>query len=278
MLIAQITDLHIRAPGTLAYGRVDTAGALRRCVDALNGLDPQPDLILATGDLVDLGEAVEYAHLRSLLAPLSAPVYLLPGNHDDRDALRVAFPDHAYLPVAGPIHYTIDHLPARLIGLDSTIPGKPHGALGPDSLDWLAARLREGGGRPTLIFVHHPPFPTGIEHMDVMNLRDSGVLAEVIRRYPEVARLIAGHVHRPVHTVWAGVAASTCPSPAHSIALDLRPDGPVAFTIEPPFFHLHLWRPETGFVTHAAPVGPVDGPHVLYENVAALREKLEWQD
>ena len=39
MLICQISDLHIKAERKLAYQRVDTAGALERCVEALRGLD-----------------------------------------------------------------------------------------------------------------------------------------------------------------------------------------------------------------------------------------------
>ena len=70
---------------------------LARCVQEIRRLRPQPDLVIATGDLVDLGIAEEYAHLRQLLAPLPMPCYLIPGNHDERGALREAFPEHAYL-------------------------------------------------------------------------------------------------------------------------------------------------------------------------------------
>ena len=49
--IAQISDLHIKPPGTLAYGRVDTAKALERCVAALNAFRPKPDFVVISGDL-----------------------------------------------------------------------------------------------------------------------------------------------------------------------------------------------------------------------------------
>ena len=71
---------------------------LERAVAHVNALDPRPDVVLATGDLVDGGKPEEYARLRRLLAPLAMPVYLIPGNHDARDALRAVFADHAYLP------------------------------------------------------------------------------------------------------------------------------------------------------------------------------------
>src|SRR5215470_7524092 len=109
MIIAQITDLHIKPPGRLAYRKVDTAAHLRRAVVHLNGLDPRPAVVLVTGDLVDGGASAEYAELRALLAPLAMPFYLVPGNHDARDALRAGFPDHPWLAGEGGfIHYAID--------------------------------------------------------------------------------------------------------------------------------------------------------------------------
>ena len=98
MLIAQITDLHIRPAGRLAYGRVDTATHLESAVATLLALDPLPDVVLATGDLVDAGEPEEYARLRRLLAPIDRPLFVVPGNHDSRRPLFEAFGSAGYLP------------------------------------------------------------------------------------------------------------------------------------------------------------------------------------
>ena len=70
MLIAQISDMHVKPPGELLYDRIDTAGFLERAVAHVNALDPRPDIVIATGDLVDGGKAEEYALLKRLLAPL----------------------------------------------------------------------------------------------------------------------------------------------------------------------------------------------------------------
>src|SRR5262245_54571484 len=112
MLIAQITDTHIKLPGKLAYQKVDTAGMLRRCVQELLALEPQPDLILLTGDLVDLGRAEEYEHLKSILAPLRQRLIAIPGNHDERGAMREAFRDDGYLPEQGAfLQFALDEYP-----------------------------------------------------------------------------------------------------------------------------------------------------------------------
>ena len=135
MLIAQITDLHILPEGQLAFGHVDTAACLAQAVAHLGKLDPRPDLVVATGDLAHAGSAAEYAHLRRLLAPLDLPLFLLPGNHDLREALPAAFPDHAYLPRDGGfLQYCVEDWPLRLIALDTIIPGRP--AAGSASSGW----------------------------------------------------------------------------------------------------------------------------------------------
>ena len=264
MLIAQISDMHIRAEGKLLYGRIDTPAYLARAVAHLNALDPRPDIVLATGDLVDRGLPEEYAHLRKLLAPLEIPIHFIPGNHDARDAMRQAFPDHAYLPLSGFLQYTIEGLPVRLIALDTLVEGKGHGELCDVRLDWLEARLAESD-RPTLLFMHHPPFECGIAYFDNARLNKGGQrLSELVQAHGNVERIMCGHVHRPIHVRWAGTMASTAPSTAHQATLDLRPIDTLSMMIEPPGISLHLWRegPDGvgGLVTHQSYVGNYDGP------------------
>src|SRR5262249_57956568 len=88
MLLAQISDLHVTAKGKKLFDRIDTPAYLARAVAHLNALDPRPDFVWITGDLVDQGSAAEYAHLRELLQPLRIPWALMPGHHDDLAALR----------------------------------------------------------------------------------------------------------------------------------------------------------------------------------------------
>ena len=255
MLIAQITDTHIKPDGVLAYRRIDTAAFLARAVDHLLHQDPRPDVVLATGDLVDAGTVAEYERLRRLLAPLPMPVYLIPGNHDDREAMRRVFADHSYLPREGFMHYVIDGGPVRLIALDTLLPGSGGGVMDGERLAWLDARLGEAPTRPTLIFMHHPPFKTGIAYMDTIGLEGADALAGVVRRHPQVERVVCGHLHRSIQARWAGTVATTAPSTAHQVALDVREDADLGFTLEPPGYALHLWRDGLGLVSHVVTVG-----------------------
>ena len=184
MLLAQISDLHFLPHGTLAFGRVDVAGCLERAIDHLAALQPRPDAVLITGDLTNDGDAAVWAELTGVLARLDAPVYPLPGNHDDRELMRSAFAHLDLFPAQGPLCFAVELGPLRLIGLDSLVPGDPAGELGAEQLAWLDARLGEAPQTPTLVALHHPPFRTGIDHMDAMMLTDGAALAAVIGRHP----------------------------------------------------------------------------------------------
>jgi 3',5'-cyclic AMP phosphodiesterase CpdA len=267
IIVAQISDLHIKPPGALAYRQVDTAGALARCVGAINRLPAPPDLVVISGDLADTPTQDEYAHLARLLAPLALPCAAIPGNHDDRAMLRAAFPDQAYATPDGPLNIARAVGEIDLLLLDSTVPGAPHGLLELDTLHWLDAMLALSETRPALLFLHHPPFITGIDHMDAQNLRNAADVAIILQRHPRARLVAAGHVHRATLTSFGGVAATICPAPNHAVALDLDARLPPSFTIEPPAFHLHVWLPGGRFgsvVTHQVPIGDFDGPYPFH--------------
>jgi Icc protein len=265
--IAQISDLHIKPPGSLAYGRVDTAVALQRCVASLNEFTPKPDLVVISGDLADTPLAEEYEHLKRLLTRLELPFVAVPGNHDSRELMRAAFPQGAYAFSSGALNQRVEIGGLDLLLLDSSVAGHPHGELDAPTLQWLEAILASAPDRPALLFLHHPPFKTGIWHMDRQNLLNADELAPIVRRHPRVQLIAAGHVHRATLTTFGGVAATICPAPNHAVDLDLQGLRGPSFKLEPPAFHLHSWFPAAGFgsvITHHVPVGEFDGPYPFF--------------
>lgn len=268
-LLAQLTDLHVREPGQLAYGRLDTAPYLRAAVQAINALPQRPHAVALTGDLTDFGRAAEYEHLAELLAPLTMPLYLLPGNHDERAQLRRSFAHHAYLGDGEFVQYSValgDH-GLRLVGLDTVDPGAPSGRLCSRRLQWLDDTLQRHRGEPVVIAMHHPPFATLIGHMDRIGLlAGAQELAEILAVHPTVERVICGHLHRTIYTRVGGVVVSTAPSPAHQVCLDLAPDAVSAWILEPPGFQLHAWSGPGNMVTHVAAIGRFDGPHPFHDD------------
>ena len=267
ILIAQISDLHIKIPGALAYGKVDTTAALARCIETLNGLTPRPDLVVISGDLADTPTAEEYAHLNAMLARLTLPFIAVPGNHDDRTLMRAALPGQGFASASGALNTVRSVGDVDILAVDSTVPGQPYGLLDDDTLFWLDDMLRASDTRPAMLFLHHPPFLTGIGHMDAQNLKNADRLAALLARHPRVGLIGAGHVHRAALTTFAGRQATICPAPNHAVALDLDAHWPPSFVIEPPAFHLHVWSAGSGFgtiVTHTVPIGQFDGPHPFF--------------
>ncbi|MBN9560708.1 MAG: phosphodiesterase [Alphaproteobacteria bacterium] len=261
MIIAQITDLHVASTSAPLFGRVDTREHFRRAIDHLRGISPLPDLLVLTGDLADTGSPEEYRFVREALDQLSIPSFIIPGNHDKREALREVFQHHQYLPRSGYIQYLVSHLPLQLIGLDTLAEGHGHGELCQERLDWLDARLAQAD-KPVILFMHHPPAATGLDAIDEMGLRVGAErLAEIVQRHRNVERILCGHVHRPISFRWAGTMVCVAPSSAHQATLDLAPGAELTFMMDPPAVGLHQWMPPTGLVSHLSFIGPFSGPH-----------------
>lgn len=266
-LLLQLSDTHIREPGRLAYGRINTAPYLEQAITTIRRLPQRPDAVVITGDLTDFGRAVEYDHLRRLLEPLDMPVYLMPGNHDDRDQLRVSFPDHTYLGTHGFVQYSVPVGDLQLISLDTVVPQSSEGCLCDERLAWLAGELEALRHRPVVIAMHHPPFKTLIGHMDSIGLMNGAQeLEALVACYTNVERVICGHLHRAIQVRFGGTLAATVPSPAHQVCLDLSPTAASAWTLEPPGFGLHALPSGGRLVSHTVLSGLYDGPFPFHEN------------
>jgi len=264
VLIAQISDLHITPPGVLAYGRVDTAAALTRSIDTLNRLSPQPDLVVISGDIANSALPEEYERAKTLLEKLQMPFAAIPGNHDRRIPMRKILPDPGYGAPESALNAVRRIGGLDILLIDSTVPGAPHGELDAATLAWLDGALAASATRPALLFLHHPPFNTGIVYTDAMRLRNADALAALLKRYPRALLVAAGHVHRAAQTVFAGISATICPAGEQAVTLEFEPRWPEVFKIEPPAFHLHVWLPGEGLgsvVTHVVPIGEFPGPY-----------------
>jgi 3',5'-cyclic-AMP phosphodiesterase len=275
MTIVQMTDLHVVAKNRLCYRRIPTNAQLAEAVAHINSLDPVPDAIIATGDLTDHGRAEEYEMLREILMDLIPPVFVIPGNHDRREMLLNAFPGNDYLPPrdAPFINYVIERFPLRLIGLDTTVPGYDYGMVCEERLRWLEATLNGRPDSPTVIFMHHPPFRTGVQWMDAAGLRGGRKMEQLVSRHRQVVRVVCGHIHRPIYVGWAGTIASSCPSTCHQCPLNLTGRGGLEYIMEPRAVQIHVWDYGYGLVSHLSyiPAGydQVNGLGSLTEEAGA---------
>ena len=207
-LLAQLSDPHIGAE----WAGGDPVARLAAAVESVRAMPSQPDALLVSGDLADNAADAEYEQVHELLAPVQAPLYVLPGNHDDRSAL------HRHFGVPGadgePVQYSVDLGPLRLVVVDTTRPGEDPGALDAERLSWLHAELSLAAEIPTLLAMHHPPLATGVPAWDELGLpvADRLALGEVLERHRQVRRVVAGHVHRMITANLAGRAVVTVPS------------------------------------------------------------------
>ena len=244
LLIAQVTDIHLGFdPGNadeFNRQRLDaTLGALTR-------MTPQPDLLLATGDLVDRGDAESYAAVRDAFAGLPFPVLYCMGNHDDRANFAGAFPDY---PQTGYIQYEHRLGPLRLLVIDTLEDGRHGGGFDAVRGGWLRERLAEDLESPTIIVMHHPPAEVGIEWMNtdpgedwVENFRAA------IDGFDQVSGIVCGHLHRAITCQWGGTTLAVCASTAPQVALELAPIDPDTpdqrpmIVADPPAYALHRWN------------------------------------
>ena len=248
MLIAHISDPHLTADGAPVHGLVDADTALARVVDAVNALSPCPDVALVTGDLThdrDVGAARRAA---AALAVLRMPVFVAIGNHDDRAAIRAAFGPYPGDSSAAWMAYAVDAFSLRLLALDAATDDPFRALLPPAELDWLAARLAEAPARPTLVFLHHPSFDTGIDWLDSMGIAAGRrKMGELLHGHGGVAGILCGHLHRPMRGTWHGVPVIAAPSVANRTVLTGHGTAAAAMTVAaPPGYVLHRWDAAMG--------------------------------
>jgi len=273
MLIAQISDSHMLPPGEIAYGLSDTEAGLRAAVAAVN--TARADVVIHTGDFAHHGAPAAYALALEVLQDLDAPLYAIPGNHDDRANMRAAFKDFAWLPEGdGPadfIHYTFDAGPIRVIACDSVIPGESSGELCAARLKWLESALDAAANMPAIIALHHPPFPCGLPGFGTSGLGGADALSALLAGRTNVLRIIAGHNHRTITGMCGPVLACVAPSVSYPFAFDTTAGASLAIAYEPPGCAMHLWREDIGLLTHTLPIGDFgpatpllkDGKHLL---------------
>jgi 3',5'-cyclic AMP phosphodiesterase CpdA len=234
VLLVQLSDPHIG--GT--WAPADPVAGLAAAVESVRELPARPEAVLITGDLAEHATPAEYELVRELVEGIGAPVYALPGNHDDRSTLRKTFG----LPGDGdaPVQYAVDVGPLRMVVVDTNRPGEDRGELDQHRLGWLDAILGAEADRPTLVAMHHPPLVTGSAAWDAIGLpaADRRALGEILERHPQVRCLVAGHVHRPIVGELAGRVVLTAPSTYVQAKLDLGADR-IAFGDEPTGYALH---------------------------------------
>jgi 3',5'-cyclic AMP phosphodiesterase CpdA len=250
VIIAQISDSHIALNGPAdGQGLSDLAGTIAD----INELDPPPDAIVHTGDIVHNGRHEEYAKASAILADARAPVYVLAGNKDDRVNLRQAFGGLGYLmPDFDFVQYSVEDYPVRLIALDTNSAGNK-GEFCRDRLTHLTDLIHAESTKPIAVLAHHPPFVV-TEGPDPLHFEDPhamSMLSEALRRSGRVVAVFCGHVHRAASGDVVGIPASVVPA----LTTSLRHGHYPAHLKRRPIYHVHRFDPVDGFVSETRVAG-----------------------
>jgi Icc protein len=261
VLIAQITDMHVSVPGKMFGKHVDSRAAFERTITRVLSLNPEPDLVLLSGDLAETGVSEEYDFIAEQIARLACPVVAIPGNHDVREEMLRKLPQCVQEQAGGHLSFVYDRLPVRVIGLDTIIPGQVHGEICEQQLAWLHDVL-PASDKPTLLAMHHPPFLTGLKGMDKYGIKRGlpefkAIVAEHAKR---ICAVVCGHAHRMIVANLSGVPVLLAPASSFPFGLDLGSRPSLNFVQEPQQFLLHTWTPDAGLVSHATFVDEFPGP------------------
>ena len=251
MIIAQISDTHIALDTPDAGRRISD---FERTIADINTLDPAPDLIVHTGDIVHNGRADEYAQAAAILAQARRPVYVLAGNKDDRTNLRAAFAGGGYLdPGSSFIDYVIENYPVRLIAVDTLNTHSNKGDFCAERTRRLIDMIDAETAKPIAVFAHHPPFEVPVGP-DPVNFETPEMMQRLHRAVQHSGRVIAvinGHVHRGTSGRVGGIPATVMPS----VATTLRKGEYPAAMESRPIYHIHRFDPAWGFAVELRIVG-----------------------
>lgn len=155
----------------------------------LLGAIKRVDFLLHTGDVVY--DDAQIPNIRRILAASPLPVYFVRGNHDYRNANRIAF-----MRRLGPPYYAFRFGAASFVVLDNAGDYLP--TLWRDSTQyrWWTGVLAEPRPGPLFVAMHKPPFDRrgGPRYAGMLDRRFAAQLMRDFRQ-AGVDAVFAGHVH-----------------------------------------------------------------------------------
>ncbi len=269
MFLAQISDMHFRSHGRKLYDFIDVNGGNAEVVSQLNALEERPDAVVITGDIVNCGLASEYQVARQILSNLHYPLYIIPGNHDDKSQFLEAMAPLCPRLGSDPqnMRYAVDDFGMRLLFIDTSVAGESKGWLSEETLSWLEAQLEQGGEKPTAVFMHHPPIKLGSAQMDRIACENGDRLLALIDRFPSLCRVFCGHTHRLIFTQYRQAIITTIPGTVHQVPYFHDNPAPY-FNLEPAACLMHRLIDNSGLVSYLHPLSQYPGPYLYDANIS----------
>lgn len=273
--IIQLTDLHLVKPGKTLFG-IDPVERVDCALRDIEKNHADTNLLVITGDLTHGADEEAYGWLHSRLRRIEIPRRILIGNHDDRQIFKKYFPETP-IDSHGFIQYIEPTVVGTMVYLDTNEPGTHKGCFCELRQKWLSEVLNNTLG-PVFLFMHHPPFPIGIDPMDRIMLEQREAFADIVRPHTfRIKHLFLGHIHRPLAGSWQSIPVSALPSQNHQVMFDLHAYGnEIDFTLEPPAYGVAIISPEQ-VIFHMHNYMYADGHHLdgIYNSTSSVKAKIE---
>lgn len=210
--VVQITDCHLLAAPDAEYQGIMPYRYLQRVLD---GLRAEAPLLILSGDLTEDHSPDSYRLLQQLLAGWPAPVFLLPGNHDERSALDTLSRFAPFRPERRL------QLPGWQLWLLDSKGDTPAGSFPAERLSQLAQWRDDSGDAQIFWFCHHHLLPIG-SFIDRFDQQDKAGLLALLRQEPRVRGLAHGHCHHAYQFIQENFVQVGCP--ASSVQFLQTPD------------------------------------------------------
>jgi len=231
--IAQLTDTHLLDSPEDELRGVKTWHSLKAVLAAV--AKQQPDRLLLTGDLADVGSAKAYQNLINLVSPLNLSASWLPGNHDCPETMKRHLHHPLFCP---PESVSVGNWQLITLSTTTVLGGYGEGKLPEASLTWLHSELEAKRDYFTMIALHQHPVRIGIDWLDQMGVVNDQALLNIIDQFPQVKIVLFGHIHHAFHHHRNGVDYYGCPSTCTQVVSDDTVDPTLH---QPGFRQLHLY-------------------------------------
>lgn len=253
LTIVQLTDCHLFTDSHGSVREITTRPRLRRVLEDIRARLAHFDLLVVTGDTAHDEAEATYEEFRAELGDLVDRLRIVPGNHDDRAALRRSFPALTE-EIGDRVGFSLETDDWLVIGLDSQLTGEEAGGLGSRQLARLDERLAADPARNAILFLHHPPIRVGSAWLDRIGLLDADALETVLERHPQVRAVVTGHVHQKATGRCGGADVHTSPAVGpqfrpRTVTLEIDPAPPAYRVVE-----LHSGGNWSTTVVHCATV------------------------
>jgi len=219
MKFIHISDIHLVAQDGPLNGSFPSE-RFKKCLDDITKWHADAEFCVISGDLSEFAEKEAYQLLKNRVQDFPIPIFLMIGNHDNRDVFQTVFSDYPR-DQNNFVQTSFETSGGIFLFLDTKKQGDNvhDGELCERRLAWLKMQLINAGTKKTYLFMHHPPFEIGIPYMDKIRLFGAEQFLSTLSYGENIHHIFFGHVHRITFVKWHGYTFSSLTSLNHQSPL-----------------------------------------------------------